>query len=342
MILSCSYEVDPNQWDKDLAELGGNIFHSSGWALYKRNAEPNLRPCYFYFKSDDQLIGIALGFIEKSKNIFVSFLYNQLIFDSFPVIRHNSEKSLKEALLLLERHARKIRIVKLSVGSFASRLPTFDPNVFGFDITERIEFILSLKKSEDELWHSMEHKRRKNINKAVRYGVTIQDLPVDEGIGIYHKVKADSRERILKRGGPDISKMNNSEDDPVKVLLEKGLCRIVGAKIGDEYTSVGIFSQFNGLVYHMLSGHSQRALETQSPTLLLWECIKRYKAENAEKFNLSGCKGDAINEKSSEHGVYNYKRAYGAEAVRCCSLEKIINRSKFNGYMMLKEVSRRW
>ena len=96
------------------------------------------------------------------------------------------------------------------------------------------------------------------------------------------------------------------------------------ARANGEVVSAGLFTRFNGLVYYNLSGHSRRALETQAGTLLLWETIKRYREEGARAFNFGGCKIEALREDSAEHGVYVYKKAFGAQVLECSSGRKIL------------------
>jgi hypothetical protein len=172
-------------------------------------------------------------------------------------------------------------------------------------------------------------QRRKNIGKAKRLGVTIVDVPAEVGIPELRRLQIESGERILRRGGPQFLRMGPDVDDPVRVLVESGFGRILAAKVNDTLVSTGLFTCFNGLVYYTLSGHNQKALETQAPTLLVWESIMRYRSEGAKRFNLSGVKADAADEKSSEHGVYVYKKGFGAECLKCHSGEKIFHKTRY-------------
>jgi lipid II:glycine glycyltransferase (peptidoglycan interpeptide bridge formation enzyme) len=170
----------------------------------------------------------------------------------------------------------------------------------------------------------MEYKRRKNLKKAARLGVQIVGLDAEAGVSALRRMQAASSERIERRGGPRIGRNGDSERDPVYELLRHGVGRLVGAAVNGEIASASLFTRFGALVYHTLSGHGPKALETQAPTLLIWETIRRYRDEGAARFNFGGCSADAAREDSPEHGVYVYKKAFGAELIACTSGTRIL------------------
>jgi len=312
-------------WDARLQALGGTICHSTTWARYVASASPNCKPCFFTWGSENgDVAGMALGFHARSGRRWLAPFTGRLSLDSTPVVRPGEETALADFLTAITGYAREVGCTEMEVGSSASPRGRPELERLGFDIIHRVEFVLDLQRSKDELWKGMEYKRRKNIKKAVSQGVLLTDLEGDKGVAHLRRLQGESGQRIVKRGGRDIARGESRLADPVLVLLESGLGRLVGAVVGGEVVSAGLFTCFNGLVYHALSGHGRRALETQAPTLLLWETINRYKLEGACRFNLSGCKIEATQEGSPEHGVYIYKRDFGGERVECTSGRKVL------------------
>jgi lipid II:glycine glycyltransferase (peptidoglycan interpeptide bridge formation enzyme) len=114
--------------------------------------------------------------------------------------------------------------------------------------------------------------------------------------------------------------------DPISVLLDAGIGRILAARFEGVYVSAALFTRFNGLVYYNLAGHTDVGLRSQAPTLLLWEAMQRYRREGARTFNLGGCAADAADAGSPEHGVYAYKRALASQCVDCASGSMILRR----------------
>jgi hypothetical protein len=328
MKLEVTEHIDARQWDEHICSVGGNICHSSSRADYVLANDPNTTVRFLSLLSDTgELIGAAVGFQSRSPRKMLAPFTGRFWLDSLPAVRLDVEDALMTFLQQLEDYARSGGIIELDIGSSATGAGAVELETLGFDLTRRMEFELNLDLSEDELLKGMEYKRRKNINKAKRLGVLIEEMSDEEGIAELRRLQGHSSERIVARGGRDITHKHQSSRDPVQVLLDSGLGRIVVARVNDEIVSAGLFTHFNHLVYHTLSGHSAEALKSQAPTFLIWDTILRYKQEGARRFNFGGCKISAVNEGDPEHGVYVYKKAFGAECIECASGHKILKKT---------------
>jgi hypothetical protein len=329
MPLQISNRINSSDWDSMIRSMNGSIFHSSTWAEFVIKETPNQIPRFIMFFSEDGVpIGAALGFESRSSNKIIAPLTKRLQLDAVPIIRGDDNGILYDFINALVIYVSQNGYVELSIGSFESQDITTQLRMLSFNISNRMEFKLRLDVSEYELTNGLEYKRKKNIKKAAAMGVTIHDLSNAEGISWLRRLQGESGQRILQRGGPDVTYKGSICDDPVQVLIDSGFGRIRGAKVNGLLVSAGLFTCFNDIVYHTLSGHSKEALETQASTYLLWETMKQYRAEGAKIFNLGGCKAEAVDESSPEHGVYVYKKAFGAETVLCTSGKKILKRNR--------------
>jgi len=342
MKLRISDRVDPEEWDALVCAAAGPIFHSSGWAAYTAAAVPHAIPRFFTLDdASGQVSAVALGFEEHSPHRLTAPLSGRLSLEALPAVLNGGEGVGGQFLNLLEDYARRSGQVELTIGSFASAGGAEVLGRLGFELRRRLEFELSLEVSEEGLWEGMEYKRRKNIKKAVRLGVDIRDLPADEGTSELRRLQHESGQRILGRGGPDVTHHSRSACDPIVLLVASGLGRIVGARLGGKYVSASLFTCFNGLVYHTLSGHDATALESQAPTLVVWETIKQYRAEGAKRFNFGGCSSDSADPSSPEHGVYVYKKGFGADTIATASGCKVLRPQTYRLAHFLKRALRR-
>lgn len=340
MKLVVSEQIAPDNWDAQLCSAGGLVFHSSVWARFVTAGRPGAVPQFMSFvEADGSAAGFALGFRSRSARAVLRPVSERLTLDAPPVMRGRDGEGLAEALMLLEGHARSLGTIELFIGSYGYQGGAVALQRRGFTLSQRLEFELCLDSPACELWQAMEYKRRKNIRKAVRQGVLIEDLLPEEAVLELRRLQAASGERIARRGGPRIAFNVAVARDPVRVLVDAGVGRIIGAKVGSTVVSAGLFTFFNGLVYHTLSGHDRRALETQAPTLLLWETIKRYQGEGARRFNLGGCSRSAIDPHSPEHGVYEYKKAFGGSVLECASGSKTLRATARRVLGVLERVS---
>jgi len=325
MRLDVAKRVVAEEWDARVGDCGGTVFHTACWAEYTAAGQPNATPIFYTLLSGDgEPLGAALGFRYRSPRRLLSGLSGRLALDAMPAVKKADPDTLKEFVSLIANDARANHDAVIVLGSFASPNGANTLKACGYEVTPRLEFELDLTRTEDDLWTAMEHKRRKNIKKAGRKNVTIEEPAPAEAVAHLRRLQGESSRRIVARGGRDIAYQGIGPRDPVEVLLKAGVTRLVCACVDGEVESAGLFTAFNGLVYHTLSGHSRAGLKAQAPTLLLWETLKRYKTEGMKRLNLGGCSAEAVNEGSPEHGVYRYKRDWGGVMLKCASGRKVL------------------
>jgi len=332
--------VDAAEWDALVNRLGGTVFHSSTWADYVQAQQPNARPRFVHFlSSNDDPVGLCLMFAEASRRKVLAPLTGKLWTEAAPVVKNGSADAALAFAEAIEDYARKQALATITIGSFGGGSIKTAFSRLGFQQTRYWEFVRDLSVSEESLWESMEYKRRKNIRKAERMGVVLEDQNGEAGIADLRRLQGASSERIVARGGKNISHKGKPNADPVKVLLDSGLGRLVCARVNGQVVSTGLFTLFNGLVYHTLSGHSEAALRSQAPTFLLWETIKRYKAEGALRFNFGGCSAAATEEGHPEHGVYVYKQGFGGDRIECVTFSRVLFPIRHRAGVLLKRVA---
>lgn len=328
MNLEVHHDCEPKKWDATVRSLESGPAHSSAWARYINVRDLGVTPCYVLLVSEaGDIEGAALGFRQRSRYPLMARLTRRFWTCSVPLVQPGFQGGLSEFLYHLEGYAKRCGDTEIEIGSSGSGYGRKELQGAGFDLVERLEFELHLNRSDEELLGRMEPQRRNKLRKAARNGVAVHDHSNEYGIAELRRLQGDSSERIVARGGRQIGLQRRKKEDPIGVLLKTGLARIVCAEVNGRIVSAGLFTHFNGLVYYALSGHSREGLKTQAPTLLLWETLKRYRQEGAKRLNLGGCKADAVEVDSSEHGLYQYKKAFGGDRIQCASGRKSLRKN---------------
>jgi len=318
-------EVDPSAWNASLRACNGTIFHTAQWADYVRAEQHGVEHVFYSLLNEDgSLEGMAVGFRATSSHKFAAPFTGRRWLDALPAVRDKDTASASQLIRLIETHARRAGDVSFEVGSFASPNSEAVIKPLGFSISRRYEFELDLTQGEKGLWERIDIKRRQRIRKAIKHGVEVKELPPNEGVSHLRRLQAESFGRIVARGGPALDERESAGEDPITILTAAGLGRIIGGFVDGVCVSASFFTSFNGVAYYTLSGHDARALETQAPSLVLWEMSLRFRNERVERLNLGGCGIGALEESSSEHGVYTYKKAFGGARIECASGEKIL------------------
>lgn len=341
-MLQLTETVDSSPWDAALEDIGGTVFHSSAFARYIEVGYPNTSARFATLTgTDDDRLGMAAVYYTRSSKPVLGALTGRLWLTSMPVIRAGHDEALGSFIEELEAAARSMGCVEIELGSSAAPVGGDELARRGFEVRNRLEFELAIDRDDDALWADLERSRRKNIKKASRSGVVLRDLGSEQGVAELRRLQGHSSERIMARGGRDITFSRSADADPAEVLVDSPWGRIVAAEVDDRIVSVGLFTCFNGLVYHTLSGHSDDALQTQAPTLLLWETIRRYRDEGATRFNFGGCSSEAVREGHPEHGVYRYKKAFGGRCLSCTSGRKVLRPAAHRAVRTVKSLLHR-
>jgi hypothetical protein len=270
------------------------------------------------------VIGVALGFRAASTRRLASTFSARRWLDALPAVRDRSDETVTHFLELIEAHARRAGDVTFRVGSFACPTSERVLTPLGFSMARRLEFELDLTKDEKTLWDAMDVKRRQRIRKAKKTGVEVRQMLPEEGVAHLRRLQAASFERISARGGPSLVQRDSNAGDPILALTSAGLGRLAGGFVDGVCVSAGFFTIFNGLAYYALSGHDGKALETQAPSLVLWEMLLRFQTEGIRRLNLGGCGIAATEEGSPEYGVYAYKKAFNGTLLECATGDKVL------------------
>lgn len=313
--------VDAASWEGILRRLGSNVFHSSEWASYTSFAQPHAVPHYFSLNDSGGSVCAALGFVSQSRVRVLRSLW----FDALPAVADSSDGVISEFLDMAECWARDSGIHVCSVGSYGYEQGIESLIRQEYALEKRFEFSITLAdRGIDDIWSRMDGRRRNNVKAAQKKGVRVGECSSEEGVETLRRLQAESSERIIQRGGEKIARSYPSGEDPLLILIHRGVARLFIASLGDRPLSALLCSSYKGRIYCIAGGHAHEGLKYNSGTLLQWELIKRFKEEGAREFNLGGCKCESRDEKSPEHGVYVYKKYFGAECRECANGMKIL------------------
>ena len=312
---------DPATWDDLVRSLSGNVFHSSAWVPYIQHGQARTLPVRFVFRAPgDTVAGAALGFITRAR----FGLGTKLWFDSVPLVKEERDL-LRPFLEVVQAFARKQGAHSCHIGSYGCTYGAQTLAQAGFELRPRLEFVLPLLgRDDDSLLAGLHHTKRQKIRSARKRGLAVREMSDPSGVECLLKLQRCSSRRIVARGGQDISYPGDARAHPVNLLLRDGTAKILVAFEGDEALSAVATTFFNGVAYDLLSGHSDRGFELQSGTFVIWSAMRRFRDLGGRQFNLGGCGGSAEQDDSPEHGLYVYKKNFGAEVIRCTSGSKVL------------------
>lgn len=302
--------ADRDEWSDLIARFDGNIFHSCEFAQSERCY--GCEPLYFEFFDAQMPVGADLGFVSR-RGFPLSFISKRLRFDTYPCVARNDPALIFEALRRIRDYAKRSGFLSLDVNSYDSPMLAESLEALGFAIKPRLEFTFDLTEAEEELWNRMPSVRRGHIRKAIKHDIKLYSLRTADGLEKLGALSKCSMERHAQKG------LSPESVRSFGCLLEAGLASIYVAEYGGEIVSAILVAEFNRRGYSLVSGNSDTAKRIDAPSLLRWHTVQELKRKGFEKYTIGGVPASAENEGDEQHGLYMFKRGFGAEAHLCQS-----------------------
>lgn len=259
-------------WDDFVNEsTKGTLFHNSLWL----KASGRKFVIYGYFKGGELYAGIPLvcssrfGIRQASHPPLTPYL--GVLFkrqDTKYVTRTSQEKEMSQeiARMLKERF-------HLVTFQFPPGLTDLQPFIWeGFVAGIRYTYIIDLSSSLEDIWKSMEDKRRNDIRRAEKDGIGV--VPSDDFEQTFNLVEETFARQEMKASFKSAAFNYN------QVLRERNQCKSFLAKDKNGNPIAAVYIVWDGKTgYYLLGGyHSERSHHGAS-ALAMWEAIKFAKEE---------------------------------------------------------------
>jgi serine/alanine adding enzyme len=175
----------------------------------------------------------------------------------------------------------------------------------GFRHENHLNFLVDLAPSEEQIWRRVAPSARRNVRKARRLGVAIEEVVSPSGIAagyevlrhVYHRLRVPLPDRSLFQSAYWIL----GPLGQFKLLLANLAGRPIGALTLLSYRSV---------VYYWYTGILREYARYRAGDLLAWHAIQSARAQGYETFDFGGA-----GRPNEPYGVRDFKAKYGGELV---------------------------
>jgi serine/alanine adding enzyme len=182
-------------------------------------------------------------------------------------------------------------------------LPVLDDHGFAYE--EHLNFLIDLKRSTRDIWGDIRDSARRNIKKARRLEVQIEEVHHMSDIEGAYSVLKDVYKRI-QVPLPDISLFQAS----FKVLCPKEMFKILLAKVKDEVIGVLCLLLYKGVIYYWYTGTLREYAAYRAGDLLVWHTLE-YGSQNGYRLLDFGGGGKP----GEPYGVRDFKAKFGGDLV---------------------------
>lgn len=262
------------------------------------------------FNKNNELIGVFTAYKFKRFRLFTQYATPQfmptceLTFNdetSNPSKKASFHKSIGE--LIANYLNEKRQIITLEFPAYFNSFQPFSEKKF--KVSTRHTYLLDLTKSEDALLENMSSERRKNIQKAIKDGLTIEVVENTNNIALelikstYMRQNAHVNIDLLKNLLANLSK----EQSFMLIAKDKN-GKVVAANFcvyGKEKTT------------YKFGGYSNDNKHPGAGALLMWEAIKKSKKMEVTTFDFDG---------SLIPSVDSFFRGFGGKLVQYQTISK--------------------
>jgi hypothetical protein len=252
-----------------------------------------------------------------------------------PIIHDiHMHKEISTLILQKLEHFSKLNNVLIIKGS-STLMPEQSSSVqfknVDYHNTKWDTWVIDLKKDLDVLYKSLHNKTRYDIRKGEKnnfvFEVATDRTILDEWIEIKHAANK-RKNQILKKH----EKFNNYLWE---ILYKPGFEKIYVARLDGKIISGIANKLFNKNVIQHSIINSQKNL--QSGSFLTWNAMKWSKENNFLAYDMGGANPHPISVK--EQGIRHYKSKWGGKEIQYDLYSKVVNKTKWRFFKLLKKSS---
>jgi serine/alanine adding enzyme len=302
--------INKNDWSKFVSNRPhGNIYQTPEMAeVYKRTENYEPISLAVVDEKTDEILAILLAVvIREMRGILGSFSARSVIEGGPSFVE--GEEGLNAVSLLMEEYN---KIAKRKCALYSEIRNTYDTSHFhplfeelGYNFEDHLNFLIDLNKPEEEIWKQIHSSMRKNIKRAQRNGVIIEEMEDKSYIETFYDflkdVYHDTKVPLM-----DISLFEAIYD----ILVPKGMAKFYLAKHNGEYIGGRSTLFYKKIVYAHRVGVPRKYKILYSNALLNYQ-IMLWGSENGyHTFDFGGA-----GKPDKEYGVREFKRQFGGKSV---------------------------
>jgi len=305
-------ELDTELWSDFVREhLQGNVFQTPEMAEVYRRAR-GYEPVFLCLFDGGELKALLLASLI-SESHFLSWLSTRSIIAGGPLAEPGVSGSALQFLLDAYEDVVSKRAVYTQVRSMQSSGIEALFASSGYRGEERLNFLIDLDRSPEELWRSIPKARRKNIRRAEKLGVTVEEVKSSSLLPVFHRLVRDTYRRV-RLPVADISLFQAA----FEVLRPRAMARFYLAWHGDVAVASRVVLTYNGVVYDWYAGTSSAHMKLYANEAIVWRVLQDAGEEGQRLFDFGGAGRPGENA-----GRYHFKKRFGGREVRTMRYEKV-------------------
>jgi serine/alanine adding enzyme len=170
---------------------------------------------------------------------------------------------------------------------------------------DHLDFIITLNRSQDEIWGQIHNSRRRRIKQAEKAGVVVEEIVDPDKIPIFYDLLSETYDNV-KIPLADISLFRSAYQN----LVPEGLAKFFLARLEDNYIGARAVLLYKDRIYDWYAGAAVNFLPYNANAALVWHILKWGRENNYLIFDFGGA-----GEPNKPYGPREFKQSFGGERV---------------------------
>lgn len=297
-------KLDEKAWYRFVEQHpSGNIFQTPYFYKVYRDTK-SYRPFVLaLLNQNDEFVGILQWVVQYFGGKLANKMFSRAVIWGGPLVLNNDERHAKEILKIykgfVQHHAVFSQFRNLSNNDYLKDIIRDN----GFQIYEHLNIHVELTKNEEQLWNEVHSKRRNEIRKAYKSGLTFHDETqlnaLKESYEILKEVYANAKLPLAEFDFFEKLLKHTTDECGIKNFVAKSAGKIVGCMIALVYKEV---------IYDFYAGSYRDHYPKNPNDLIPWEVFKWGKANGFSLFDFGGAGKPNV-----KYGVRDYKKKFGGQ-----------------------------
>ena len=311
--------TSPDQaWDKWLQELNGNIYHSESWA--ETQSIGNRIPLYFeWLDPSNQILAIAVGIQRQSSMPLLGRFSKHLEFGTYPANREQSGCSNHTVIKQIHEYAIQNGFRSLDIQSYYASVRDSDLKLEDLDRSDRLEFLIDLTLTDEQLTKKLSTNHRRKLNKARKVDLKHRIGHDLETMRILRLLQVRSRDRRIDRGEEIAIAEDSHYDEVGKAYFKRNLGEVHYLTHNGNAVSAAFISIYNKKAYYVFGGSNDDGFAMNAPVLLFMNIFSHCRELGCLEFNMGGLPANSVDKSTQSHGLYRFKSSFGGLEIPCFS-----------------------
>jgi len=308
---------DQNKWINFVhAHEHGSVFHTPFVMNLFERLEGFIPFSLALVGENDEISGLMTGIVQTLKLGILAPLSRRVVSYSTPIF---TEDFTSEHMRLLTRKLDEYRAVYTEIrNNYISEETRRKFHEVGYEYEDHLNILIDLTNSHEQLWNDVHSKRRNEIRKAKKEGLTFRVFGEDEVQDAYSILK-----EVYDRARLPLFPISFFTMGFVTSTYEVGM-RGFGAYYGDQMIGCMITLCYKDTIYDFFAGSISKYYSKNPNDLIPWEVFIWGKDHGYKVFDFGGA-----GKPDQPYGVRDYKLKFGGGLVNYGRYTRIRNKNLY-------------